>query len=238
MCTCNYVKMTHTKPQSPDEDCKIHSLNEFSPDLLNIIHFNVRSLLPKISEYDNFLTNKHIHIISVNETWLDDSVSDNEISIPGFTVFRKDRNRQGGGVAFYIKNELMPTVNQELHKPSLEALWIYIKLKSMKFLICSLYRPPSADSDYLDLIFNNIEYATSFNENIIITGDLNIDYCNEKGPNFKWLKQLENSFSMEQLVYTPTRVTPSSSTIIDHILTSVPDLHIATGVLPYCSSDH
>ena len=108
----------------------------------------------------------------------------------------------------------------------------------MTFLICSLYRPPSADSDYLDLIFNNIEYATSFNDNIIITGDLKIDYCNEKGPNFKWLKQLENTFNMEQLVYTPTRVTPSSSTIIDHILTSVPDLHIATGVLPYCSSDH
>ena len=99
--------MTHTKPQSSDKDCKLHSLNKFSPDLLNIIHFNVRSLLPKISEIHSYLTNKHIHIISVNETWLDDSVSDNEISIPGFTVFRKDRNCQGGGVAFYIKNELI-----------------------------------------------------------------------------------------------------------------------------------
>ena len=33
---------------------------------------------------------------------LDSSISNNEINISGYEVVRKDRNRNGGGVALYI----------------------------------------------------------------------------------------------------------------------------------------
>ena len=69
---------------------------------LHFIHLNVRSLLPKIDQI------RHIHmivedtkcsIIGVTESWLDSTVPDPEINpIPGYTVIRKDRNCQGGGV--------------------------------------------------------------------------------------------------------------------------------------------
>ena len=42
----------------------------------------------------------------VSETWLDGSISDKEVELRDYTVFRKDRNRHGGGVAIYVCNSL------------------------------------------------------------------------------------------------------------------------------------
>ena len=36
------------------------------------------------------------------ESWLSDEINDNEIFIPGFQIFRNDRNRHGGGVLIYV----------------------------------------------------------------------------------------------------------------------------------------
>ena len=39
----------------------------------------------------------------VVETWLDDTISDSEIFIQGYSTCRLDRTRHGGGVLMYIK---------------------------------------------------------------------------------------------------------------------------------------
>jgi exonuclease III len=49
------------------------------------------------------LTNYPFDILAINETKLDSSISDSEIYIHGYTIIRKDRNRNGGGIAIYIK---------------------------------------------------------------------------------------------------------------------------------------
>ena len=41
-----------------------------------------------------------LEILAINESKLDDSFTDGEISIPGYTIVRKDRNRHGGGGCF------------------------------------------------------------------------------------------------------------------------------------------
>ena len=43
----------------------------------------------------------------LTETHLDDSIKDSEIALPGFCVFRNDRNRHGGGVLMYIHQSLV-----------------------------------------------------------------------------------------------------------------------------------
>ena len=40
------------------------------------------------------------------ETWLDDSVFDNKLTIPNYCLVRLDRNRHGGGVLLYIRDDL------------------------------------------------------------------------------------------------------------------------------------
>ena len=42
------------------------------------------------------------HILCISETWLDNEISDSEVSIGNYDLVRLDRNRHGGGVAIYI----------------------------------------------------------------------------------------------------------------------------------------
>ena len=44
-----------------------------------------------------------------DRSWLCDSILNTEISLPGYTIFRRDRDRYGGGVLIFIKTELCPS---------------------------------------------------------------------------------------------------------------------------------
>ena len=44
--------------------------------------------------------------------------------------------------------------------------------------------------------------------------------------------------SCRQLILEPTRVTLNTSSIIDHIYTTMPNNHVYSGVLKYTVSDH
>ena len=72
-------------------DClKFEELNQ---KWLKILHLNVRSLLRNLSEIALVLFQNNVHILSLNETWLDDSVLDQEVHIDGYQIVRKDRDR-------------------------------------------------------------------------------------------------------------------------------------------------
>ena len=45
-------------------------------------------------------------IITINETRLDESFNDRDVRISGYDIIRRDRNRHGGGVAIYIRNNI------------------------------------------------------------------------------------------------------------------------------------
>ena len=57
----------------------------------------------------NILEHKY-DIVGFSETWANDHISDSELNIPGYSLYRKGRNNKfkskGGGVAMYI-NEIL-----------------------------------------------------------------------------------------------------------------------------------
>ena len=66
-------------------------------------------------------------------------------------------------------------------------------------------------------------------------GDINIDL--QLSPNKKWQNLIE-LFDLSQLIKDPTRVTESSSTIIDHVYSSKPENIVESFVSNYSLSDH
>jgi hypothetical protein len=119
-------------------------------------------------------------------------------------------------------------------------IWVEITMKgnSNNFLMSCIYRPPNANVKYFDSLLDSIEKAQCENDEMIILGDLNINYelnehmCNN--PIFL----IEQMFCLSQLISEPTRVTNTSSTLIDVILTSCPSKHINSGVHKSTLSDH
>ena len=70
-----------------------------------VIHKNIQSLTRKIDEL-RFVCkslDSKIHLLTFSETWLDGKISDSKINIPGYTVFRMDKESKGGGVAEFMQ---------------------------------------------------------------------------------------------------------------------------------------
>ena len=63
---------------------------------LRLFHLNICSLRNKMDELRLFCETHKSHVLSINETWLDESFSDEEIWLPGFNLLRKDINCHGG----------------------------------------------------------------------------------------------------------------------------------------------
>ena len=72
----------------------------------HFLHINVNSLLLKIDELRDIISRTKPAILGITESKLDSSVSDQEVNISGYSILRSDRNRNGGGVACYIRADL------------------------------------------------------------------------------------------------------------------------------------
>ena len=114
------------------------------------------------------LNENQIDIIGLNETRLDQTIKDQEIQIDGYQIFRNDRNIDGGGVAFYVKDSL-PDVRVKLKCDELELLCLEITPRNAKSMfLLSWYRPPTSDTQTVILmapgaIKNSAPFTDLFN---------------------------------------------------------------------------
>ena len=134
-------------PSSPLLSCPIPTI--LNQKGLHFLHANVRSLIPKIPEIRLLLSRTKTAVFAATETWLDSSINDGEIHIPGYNVVRRDRNRNGGGVALFIRDDISFNPRPDLTVDGIEGLWIELLLpRSQGILLCCTYRPPN-DSSFI-----------------------------------------------------------------------------------------
>ena len=147
---------------------------------LHLIHLNINSPLSKIDELREIAGKTRATVISITESKLDGSVLDGEINIDGYELVRSDRNRHGGGVACYIRNDISFSVRGDVSS-EVENIFLDILLpKTKPILIGILYRPPD-QSKFLDNLSTSISQTCSFNEQeVYILGDLNINLINSQ----------------------------------------------------------
>ena len=108
----------------------------------------------------------------MTETKLDSSVLNEEIEIDGYTIERSDRNRRGGGVACYIRNNLSYNIKENF-SDEIENLFLDIMLpKTKPILLGVVYRPPD-QPDFVEKISEGIINSTNFdNQQVYIWGIL------------------------------------------------------------------
>ena len=88
---------THRKKCSP-----IISDNE-----LKCVCLNARSIVNKKSELDIMVADIDPRVIGITESRANEDIVDAELALPGYVMFRKDRQvRRGGGVILYIKESI------------------------------------------------------------------------------------------------------------------------------------
>ena len=125
------------------------------------------------------------------------------VNIQGYNTFRQDRGssgsvkRRGGGLITYVKSSLDAYVQETVRTSTkeLEVRWLRIIRENVKNLIlANVYRPPSGKVNLaMKALGTSINSLKSPNEEMVIIGDLNIEYKNHKSPNYKALQFFEKA---------------------------------------------
>ena len=126
--------------------------------------------------------------------------------------------------------------------------------KTKPFTVGIFYRPPNQNNfvDNISIDFNKllpeekeIYFLGDFNINILFNGKSILDNTknidiDSPAASFiaKQYNELCSLFSLKQLIKEPTRITSSSSTLIDHILTNSTQKISQSGVIDTTLSDH
>lgn len=184
---------------------------------LSLLHLNVRSIRNKIDYiFDNLADHD---ILCFTETHLDNQVSDSHLlnETSDFKLYRRDFTAHSSGIAVYVSNGLYSHRRLDLESPSIQSTWVEITFHSIKVLLCTAYRPPDSRVSFWEEFNVNIENALDVNPNIIIVGDLNENLFNNNLVNLKNILLINN---LRNVINEPTRVTPTSSTLIDPIILS------------------
>ena len=205
-----------------------------------IASLNVNSLLKHIDEIRHVLLSAFFDIFAINESKIDELIPDNEISIPGYNLIRKDRNRAGGGVVLYIRDNISFSNREDLVPSRLEMVYAEInRPHSKSFLVCTWYRPPNSDMNLFNECKIFFQRCDTESRELILVGDLNCDVSKVSlDPHTRQLSFLCSLYQIDQLIDTTTRVTDTSATMIDLVLTNVKENIHASGVIHLATSDH
>lgn len=220
------------------------SLLGFSNKGLIFAHLNICSLRNKVDEINQICLTNGVHILALSETHLDESVDDSSLTIGGYNLHRRDRNKYGGGVGLYIQEDIVAVVREDLMNSEIEILWIQIHIPHSKpTLISCCYRPPNSNASYLDGLCENFDKVCDEGKNVFILGDLNINWFSKNCPLYKRLNFMTSVCHLSQIVNQATRFTVSkdsfqTSTCIDHIFTNVPELCSQAVSMAVGCSDH
>ena len=203
--------------------------NRPSMSKISVFYSNARSIVNKIAKLQLELAKMQTDIVVLTETYLNDSISNEEILGTDYRVYRKDRSgktaRHGGGVLIAVKKSITALIREDLNCKA-ELLFIDMVLNdSRKLTIGVFYRPPSSDASPLEQLQSCITCINT--SDVIIVGDFNLS-------DFDWtinqptkiseqnvlLADIVHDNFLYQIVDQPTR----EKNILDLILTTNVDL--------------
>ena len=166
---------------------------------------------------------------------------DCEVEIPAYDILRRDRNKNEGRIAMYIWKNIPYSNRKDLAVGNIEVICFEVKKpKSKPLLIATWYRPPSPSIELFSDFEKFLQLVDDKIKEIIITGDLNCNLLEQaRSQVTSRLLDVMDNFQLQQHIQTPTRITPTTSSLIDVIITQIGDSKtLETGVIQLGISDH
>ena len=91
----------------------------------------------------------HPHIIGITESWANTDITDAELRLTGYVMFRRDRiGRRGGGVILYVKESIHAyEIKLEREADYDEAVWSKKVSGNSKLTTGLVYRSPNINEE-------------------------------------------------------------------------------------------
>jgi hypothetical protein len=240
-------------------NCKFYDVTSLSAAISEpiFLSINIQSLLSKhdqLVQFINELSNSHITVdaIAIQELW--DIRYPELVSIPGFKplIFKKRRNMRGGGVGFFIRENLIGQIVEEL-SPFVNKIFESITIKltypssHRTVLLTCAYRSngiianvtKSQQMEQFSEIFGNLIFdLQQTNKESFIFMDSNINLLDLENHDASNYLNLLFAAGYLQGIFKATRIQNLSKTLIDHVHLNTFSPNINTGVIVSDISDH
>jgi len=197
----------------------------------------------KFFDVKNMLTNNLLDILVLSETKIDDSYPDSQFYVKGFKLYRQDRTNFGGFLIIYARSDLLTKRVNNAKTTGLESITIEVRTKrnSRRFILAGLYRPLRITKEiWTSELERLIESISRLSDDYTLLGDLNCNILEpDKEPKLgRRSSNLCDVYNLKCLINKPTRITPSSETLIDVVLTSNKNKFLRAGAFNPDISDH
>ena len=119
-----------------------------------------------------------LDILVITETKLDSSFPKSQFLIEGYSEpYRQDRNRQGGGVLIYVREDIPSKIlTRHCFPEDIEGIYIEINLRKTKLLLLGSYHPPSQpDEYYFKCVGESLDVYNQSYEKFLLVGDFNAE---------------------------------------------------------------
>ena len=190
------------------------------------------SLTTNLSVFQDLVYTENLDRIAVTETWLNNSVSNNEILPLGYNIIRQDRSsdKREGGVLLALRENIQYNIMEINSESELEIVAVELDTQNTKFLLSVCYRPPNCNlKDWLSSFTYFLQISERY-EKVLITGDFNfpdltwnlLDDKNGCGVTSNYaidFRELTNDFFLQQVNSFPRRL----NNILDLIFTKTPE---------------
>jgi exonuclease III len=163
------------------------------------------------------------HILHFSEHHLEHTELD-QINIEGFKLCSAYCRQavKRGGVCIFIQNDLeysMIDVSKYCKDQDIEICLLNLKTTSFSSHIMVVYRAPTGNFNlFLNRLDDSIKSIYRANLNLILCGDININYLTENDRK-RQLDSVLQTYNLTAIVTFPTRSQGISSTTIDNIFT-------------------
>lgn len=186
----------------------------------------------------------------MTETWLNDSINDNELGLHKYQIYRCDRGAEtssknrGGGVLIAVKSSLMSTAIYPILR-NVEHSFVAIKSSNGNILVGAVYLPPNSPSVLYENHCDSVEYIVNrgMYSEVFIFGDYNL-------PGTDWslstetkcdlspqAQAVQESFSLLELTQVNT-VKNCNNVLLDLAFCSYLDVSSSLNLDPFLACDH
>ena len=215
----------------------------------SIFHLNIRSIISHFRELLGYLYTLDItfKVIGLSETAINETSI--RYDIPRYNCEIDFRSaRKGGGVSLYILDTLQYKLRNDLQLGG-EVNSVFIEIfkassNTKRNIVCGcVYRPPSMSlvkfNELLSHLFGKLQPENKY---IYIMGDFNVNTLPHIRGSLS-VQEFKNIFAANYcfpLINKPTRLTSTSSSLIDNIYSTMPALANGcdSGILEISISDH
>ena len=181
-------KSTETRSSKSSTTSKltdVYTENSATNAIWNCFYTNASSLIPKLDELKQRVTENGYHLVGITESWGKQDIKDSELHIEGYTMYRHDRTNdtatKGGGALMYVKDSLKSQMLPSLTNSGLQdSVWVHVSSQKCNLIVGVCYRITASTSENNEKLLQLLDQAveSAGNVHIMILGDFNYPTIN------------------------------------------------------------